>query len=252
MKNHISNFRKGANTLLSLAVLAGFSCQTSIVRGQGTAFTYQGQLDQGGSPANGSYDLRFSLYSVPSGGTLVAGYLTDTATPISNGLFTVTLDFGAGVFAGTTYWMQIDVRTNGAASFAALSPRQELTPTPYAIFAEGASAGGLTGTIPSGVLAGGYSGVLNFTNPADSFAGNGAGLTNVNAATLGGLGANQFWQLSGNSGTTPGANFLGTTDNEALEFHVNNVRAFKLICGPIQPGPTVMPLTSSAVPQSIS
>ena len=47
-----------------------------------------------------------------------------------------------GVFTGTIYWLQIDVRTNGGAGFAALSPRQELTPTRYAIFAEGAMRGG--------------------------------------------------------------------------------------------------------------
>lgn len=229
MKNHIRNYFTGGAVLLPLLVPAMLFSQASLVRGQGTAFTYQGQLQQGGSPANGLYDFRFDLFTVPTGGTSVSGFVTNAATPVSNGLFTVTLDFGTGVFDGTTYWMHVGVRTNSGGAFTSLTPRQELTPTPYSIFAEGANAGGLTGTIPSGVLAGGYGSVLNLTNPADSFAGNGAGLTNVNAATLGGLSANQFWQLSGNSGTTPGANFLGTTDNEALEFHVNNVRAFRLI-----------------------
>ena len=55
------------------------------------------------------------------------------------------------MFDGTAYWLQIGVRTNGgAASFTPLSPRQELTPTPYAIFAEGANAAGLSGTVPPG------------------------------------------------------------------------------------------------------
>src|SRR3954451_14869607 len=36
------------------------------------------------------------------------------------------------------------------------------------------------------------------------------------------------WRLGGNAGTTPGANFLGTTDNQALQFHVNGVRALRL------------------------
>ena len=30
-----------------------------------------------------------------------------------------------------------------------------------------------------------------------------------------------FWSLTGNGGTTPGTNFLGTTDNQALELKVN-------------------------------
>jgi hypothetical protein len=197
--------------------------------GQGTAFTYQGQLQDSGAPANGTYDLTFSLFTVPTGGTLSAGYLTNAATGVSNGLFTVVLDFGPGVFNGTAYWLQIGVRTNGTGAFASLSPRQELTPTPYAIFAEGANAAGLSGAIPTTSLVGGYGGVLNFTNPANSFSGNGSGLTNVNAATVGGLSPNQFWQLSGNAGTTPGVNFVGTTDNQPLDFYADNVRALRLI-----------------------
>ncbi len=36
------------------------------------------------------------------------------------------------------------------------------------------------------------------------------------------------WSLTGNSGTTPGTNFIGTTDDQALEFHVNGARALRL------------------------
>ena len=61
-----------------------------------------------------------------------------------------------------------------------------------------------------------------------SFAGNGAGVTNVNAAALNGLNATNFWQTTGNGGTTPGANFVGTTDTQPLELHVNGVRAMRL------------------------
>ena len=35
------------------------------------------------------------------------------------------------------------------------------------------------------------------------------------------------WRLTGNAGTTPGTNFLGTTDNQALELKVNGARAFR-------------------------
>ena len=37
-----------------------------------------------------------------------------------------------------------------------------------------------------------------------------------------------FWSLLGNAGTTPGTNFIGTTDNQPLEFRVNNTRGFRL------------------------
>src|ERR1700720_2076596 len=56
---------------------------------QGTAFTYQGRLDINGNPANGSYDLSFSLYKASSGGGVFAGPLTNSATGVTNGLFTV-------------------------------------------------------------------------------------------------------------------------------------------------------------------
>ena len=36
---------------------------------QGTAFTYQGRLQNNGSPASGTYNLTFSLFNVSNGGT---------------------------------------------------------------------------------------------------------------------------------------------------------------------------------------
>jgi hypothetical protein len=196
--------------------------------GQGTAFTYQGQLQEGGSPTTGLYDFTFSLYNVSSSGTAVAGPITNAATAVNDGFFAATVDFGAGVFDGTTYWLQIGVRTNGTGAFSGLSPRQELTPTPYAMFAEKVSAAGLGGAIPSANLAGVYGSAVNFTNPADSFAGNGSGLTNVNAATVDGMTASSFWNTAGNAGTSPVVNFLGTTDNEPLNFRANNKTGLQL------------------------
>ncbi len=82
---------------------------------QGTAFTYQGRLSDGPNPADGSYDLRFTVYDSPSAGLIVGGPLTNAHTGASNGLFTVTLDFGSGVFTGPARWLEIGVRANGSA-----------------------------------------------------------------------------------------------------------------------------------------
>src|ERR1017187_6330487 len=108
---------------------------------QGTAFTYQGRLNNGGSLANGSFDLKFSVYDTNQPiNNLLAGPVTNAATLVSNGLFVVSLDFGAGIFTGPARWVEIGVRTNGSASlFAVLSPRQQITPTPMAIFASTAA-----------------------------------------------------------------------------------------------------------------
>ncbi len=191
---------------------------------QGTAFTYQGRLNDGANLANGSYDLRFIVYDMSAGGSQQGPILTNDTTEVSNGLFTVTLDFG-NQFPGANRWLEIGVRTNGTASFFTLSPRQPLTPAPYAITA---------GTVISGGLASGtYGSAVTFNNAANSFSGaftgNGVNVTNVNAAKLGGLPVGSFWQTSGNAGTVPGASILGTTDNQPLELWVNGARALKLI-----------------------
>ena len=60
-----------------------------------------------------------------------------------------------------------------------LSPRQPLTATPYAV-----TAGSVTGLIPAGSLSGTYPGAVTFNNGANVFAGNGAGLTSLNASQL--------------------------------------------------------------------
>src|SRR5208283_3659225 len=103
---------------------------------QGTAFTYQGQLQNNGSPASGTFNLTFTLFTNSAGGTAVAGPVTNNTVVITNGLFTVLIDFGAGVFTGATNWLEIGVETNLAGSFTTLAPRQQLTPVPYAITAE--------------------------------------------------------------------------------------------------------------------
>ena len=82
---------------------------------QGTAFTYQGQLISGTNPATGNYDIKFTLYNIVN--TYVGAtnnLIIHSNTPVANGLFTTTLDFGPGVFTGSNYWLDIAVRTNGA------------------------------------------------------------------------------------------------------------------------------------------
>src|ERR1039458_5294857 len=186
---------------------------------QGTAFTYQGRLNNGTNPATGSYDLTFTLFATNSGGVAVAGPITNSATAVGNGLFTTTIDFGAN-FPGADRWVEISVRTNGSGLFLTLIPRQKLTPAPYAITA--------ANVIPGGGLSGTYGGAVTLSNANNNFSGNGANVTGVNAAALGGLASSNFWQTSGNSGTTPSTQFLGTSDNQPLEIHVNGVRALRI------------------------
>ena len=84
------------------------------------------------------------------------------------------------------------MRTNGESSFATLSPRQALRPTPYAVYAQGANAAGLKGTIPTSSLTGLYDQPVTFSHPNNSFSGDGSGLTGVDAATLQGMTASEL------------------------------------------------------------
>jgi hypothetical protein len=125
--------------LIAPVVLAVFLSQACETFAQGTAFTYQGRLNANGASANGSYDLRFTIYDSVGGPTSVAGPLTQNGVAVTNGIFTVVLDFGTSVFTGPARWLDIGVRTNGAATFISLTPRQPLLPSPYAIYAATAS-----------------------------------------------------------------------------------------------------------------
>ncbi len=158
--------------------------------GQGTAFSYQGQLSSNGGPANGSYDFRFRLATDPLANNYVGSNVLNNAVPVSNGLFVVVLDFGPSVFTGTNLWLEVDVRTNGGGIYTVLNPLQAITPAPYAIRAANATtltgplpAAQLSGTLPSAQLSGTYSGPVSFVNGANTFNGaffgDGGGLTNV-------------------------------------------------------------------------
>jgi hypothetical protein len=242
-----------------VCVLAAFDAADSL-QAQGTAFTYQGRLNDSGNPAGGSYDLTFALYNSTSlASTNVAGPITNSAVGVTNGLFTTFLDFGPGIFTGTNYWLEIGVRTNGnTGAFTTLAPRQPLTPTPYAVFANTASnlsgtlpSTQLSGALPSAQISGTYSGAVTFSNSANSFIGTfrggGSSLSNLNASQLTSgtvadarlstnvallnanqifTGANNFTNLTGNSfsGSFFGNGLVGwiVTNGTAIQAQIDH------------------------------
>ena len=124
---------------LSMCLLLALAAVPVAAWGQaplGTAFTYQGQLKQGGLPADGTYDLVFRLFDAESGPAQVGGEVVIDDWPIVNGLFSVQLDFGAGVFTGDALWIEVAVRPGESSDVhTTLSPRQPLTAAPYAWYA---------------------------------------------------------------------------------------------------------------------
>ena len=213
------------------------------VEGQSTAFTYQGRLNDASGPATGLYDLAFTLYDAAGNGgllgngNLIAGPVTNSATPVTNGLFTASLDFGWGVFDGNARWLEIAVQPARGTNFTTLTPRQALTATPYASFAAKAntavtattatvagSAGnasyvpatGVQGRLsimqlPAGLLSNGATGV----NLVGAFVGEGSNLSNLTVAASAIAGPLSLAQLPGTvltnnaSGVNLNGSFIG-------------------------------------------
>jgi len=181
---------------------------------------------------------RIPVHSLGCGqrrGQIAATTPASVIVGVTDGLFDTSVDFGAAAFPGADRWLQIEARTT-IGSFTTLTPRQKVTPTPYAMRAGSVQTNGL----PGGV----YGNAVTFNNPANNIngtlTGNGAGLTSLNASQLTSgtvpdarLAANvartnQVWLLGGNAGTTAGTHFLGTTDDEPLELKVNGQRGLRI------------------------
>ncbi len=96
----------------------------------GTGFTYQGYLTDSNGEANGAYDFQFRLYDADSLGVQVGSTAVLGDVPVSGGIFSVELDFGASAFGGGGRWLEIDVRAGSSiGAYTTLVPRQKLTPS---------------------------------------------------------------------------------------------------------------------------
>ena len=204
---------KLAQGMLALVLLC--LCGTS-AQGQSTSFTYQGRLDESGAQANGSYDFQFALFNSVSNGNLIAAPFSQSPVTVSNGVFTVGLDFG-NVFNGSALWLEIGVRTNGSPeSYTTLTPRQPLTAAPYAVFAETAS--NLSGTVSGSSLAGAYANAVTFSNALGTFTGNingnGSGLTNLSYGQINGGVLPPGVVTNNAAGLTLSGNFSGTVSGD--------------------------------------
>ena len=119
--------------VLTLGLMV-FRATTAQAEPMGSAFTYQGRLMDGNSPADGLYDLQFKLYDSPSDGNQLANTLDLNELDVIDGHFALELDFGIDVFAGNTCYLELGVRPgelSDPSAYTTLSPRQQITPAPY-------------------------------------------------------------------------------------------------------------------------
>ncbi len=140
-------------TALALAIAGVAEAQSAI--------TYQGRLKLAGAPVTNTCDFKVSLWNAQSGGTQLAGPIDILNVSVDKGLFVITPDFGFDSWDGNARFIQIAVRSPaGGGAYTTLSPRQSVTPVPYALFAEadgnwtrsGANVGYMNGAVGVGTL----------------------------------------------------------------------------------------------------
>ncbi|MEP6902890.1 MAG: tail fiber domain-containing protein, partial [Actinomycetota bacterium] len=115
--------------LFVIALLVAIGAQS--ISAQTTIFTYQGKLTDTGTPQS-IYQMRFELYNAVTGGTQIGATVTNPSVTVTQGVFTVSLDFGAAAFDGTNRFLEIAVRRNAGDPFITLIPRQQISSSPYA------------------------------------------------------------------------------------------------------------------------
>ncbi|MBL4592063.1 MAG: hypothetical protein JKY96_08900, partial [Phycisphaerales bacterium] len=120
------NFR----SLVALAVSSAIMLSTPVALAADTAFTYQGSLMENGSPMNGPVDIDATLWNALSAGSQVGSAQNIEDVPVTDGLFSLELDYGAAALDGDR-WLEITI--NGTT----LSPRQKVTASPYSIQTRG-------------------------------------------------------------------------------------------------------------------
>lgn len=137
------------NIFIILVILAlSLNLSSSNAQAVGSAFSYQGELVDNGSPANGDYNFIVRLFPAETGGpgTAVSDEVYNDV-PVVNGLFNLELDFGDMVYEDSSqYYLELEVSPSAGGTPVVLAPRTKLLAVPYATQAQflapnGASTG---------------------------------------------------------------------------------------------------------------
>ncbi len=210
-------------SLFAIIILA---LSVNTLTAQSTTFSYQGNMNSGGTPANGNHDFEFALFDSLAGGSQLGSTLTKTNVAVANGVFAVSLDFGAQ-FPGANRFLEIRVRQSGGAGFTTLAPRQAVDSSPYSIkslnaenaanAANATNASQLGGIAANQYVLTGDSRLSDARNPLPN---NGNYIQNQNAAPQ----ASSNFSISGNG--TAGGTLSGNTINSQTHYNILGNRAF--------------------------
>ena len=175
--------------LIAAALMSAATMNASaLVTPQTTAFSYQGQLNVGGSIANGTYQFTFTLYDASSGGSVIGAPIPQ-AIQVINGLFTTDLDFGQ-IFNGAQYWLEIKAGTT-VLTEQALSARQIIAAVPVAQYALNGNPGPAGATGATGATgAGGATGAQGVAGAAGATGTTGIVTTSVFSGFIGSIAGN--------------------------------------------------------------
>jgi len=100
---------------------------------QNTSFTYQGELSDNGAPADDMYE--FSVRLLDDMGIQI-GSTQSVVTTVTDGRFTIDLDYGVGAFDGSYRELEFAVRDAGTADpFTVLTPNTPVLASPVALYA---------------------------------------------------------------------------------------------------------------------
>ena len=195
--------------------------------GSTNSFTYQGELRLADTPIAGAHDFRFQLFNAETGGNQQGSQIELSSVPVLDGVFTVSLDFGSSAFTSQPRWLEIQVRDSSVGgSYQTLSPRTRLTAVPFALASNFALARSVnTDSIEPGAVGAGQINTSQVQRRVADICTGGQAIAQINsdgsvACVSGGSG----WSLTGNAGTNPANNFVGTTDAAPLVLRAGNQR----------------------------
>src|SRR5580765_1271989 len=149
-----------STSLKYLSLLVTLMLFSGAALAQTSSCTYQGKLTDASVAANGAYDFTFRLYDALTGGSQVGSDITADDVAVTDGIFTVNLDFGAAAFTnGAPRFLEISVRPGvSTGAYTMLSPRQAITSAPHSIKSLSADNAATAGNASQlgGVSASGY------------------------------------------------------------------------------------------------